>query len=174
MGTRYREKLSVEDICAVLEEFNNNEEDEVKAIYIEAPDAGALSGEDSSDEDGGSLENLPHTQLVEESEVVIRKKTDVEENPDFNIDTEILDYLNHSLSDLEVNLLEESFSSEKAPEKPSTSLSAQKPIIVVARQLQRNHIVRRREPSHPFHGSTITPNIEFQFFLTVITVTAPT
>lgn len=66
-------KLTIEEVCAVLEELNNNEEEEVEAIYIEAPDAGALSGEDSGDEDGGKLENLPHTQLVEECEIVVRK-----------------------------------------------------------------------------------------------------
>lgn len=43
------------------------------------------------------------------------------------MDTEILDCLNRTLSDLEVNLLEESFASVQATEEPSTSLSTHRP-----------------------------------------------
>ncbi|KAI4471500.1 hypothetical protein MML48_1g17547 [Holotrichia oblita] len=47
--------------------------DDVDAIYIEPPDAGVLTDQDSGDEDGGgTIDNLPGAQLRANAEVVLR------------------------------------------------------------------------------------------------------
>ncbi|KAK9744399.1 Transposase IS4 [Popillia japonica] len=47
--------------------------DDVDAIYIESPDAGVLTDQDSGDEDGGgTIDNLPGAQLRANAEVVLR------------------------------------------------------------------------------------------------------
>ncbi|XP_067617438.1 uncharacterized protein [Eurosta solidaginis] len=110
MRKRKIDVLRTEGILELLEDQGDEERD-IEKVFLEPPDEENISEEESSNEDeGGTLRNLSRRQKMTNCEVVYAGAIDDDEEDDPINEEELAKYirdvLDHSLSNVETDLLE--------------------------------------------------------------------